>query len=78
MLTESQLADIVATQLAALTAKVDSIQADIADIADIKADVKDIKTGMKNLDAKWDTFLNAAGCPRTKRRFRYRRAGLGP
>jgi len=71
VLTESQLADIVATQLAALTAKVDSIQADVADIADIK-------TGMKNLNAKWDTFLNASGCPRTKTRFRYRRAGLGP
>ena len=73
MLTESQLADIVATQLAALTAKVDSIQ---ADVGGIQADVGDIKTNITGLNAKWDTFMDAAGCPRTKTRFR--RVGLGP
>ena len=65
-------------QAAAIDRMAAQLETVVQEIADMKADVKDIKTGMENFDAKWDTFLNAAGCPRTKTRFRFRRAGLGP
>jgi len=65
-------------QAAAINRMAAQLETVVQEIADMKADVKDIKTGMENFDAKWDTFLNAAGCPRTKTRFRFRRAGLGP
>jgi hypothetical protein len=65
-------------QAAAINRMAAQLETVVQEIADMKADVKDIKTGMEKFDAKWDTFLNAAGCPRTKTRFRFRRAGLGP